>query len=286
MTLQDWRDKGEQELRLGPHPDRARRDAELLLQHVIRRERAALLARWKEVLAQEEAEIYVELLSRRAAGEPIQYILGHAEFFGLAFAVTPDVLIPRPETEHLVEAVLNIAGEMAKSHPQLRIADVGTGSGAIAVALARSLPDAQITAIEISPRALAVAKMNAQRSAVGDCIRFLRGDLLAPVANEQFEMIVSNPPYVPSGDRATLAVEVRDHEPQVALFAGIDGLDVIRRLISAAFHALTPGGLLAFEFGFGQWPAVRALLDEAGFRQIEYTPDLQEIPRVATAIRP
>jgi release factor glutamine methyltransferase len=282
MTLQEWLHKGEAQLRAGPHPDRARRDAELLLQHVLRRERAALLARWKEVLSKEEASLYAVLIRRREAGEPIQYIVGETEFYGLPFQVTPDVLIPRPETEHLVEKVLELAGRFAPP----RIVDVGCGSGAIAIALAHALPRAQVTAVDVSPRALAVAGENAKHNHLADRIRFLRGNLLSAVIDERFDLIASNPPYVASADRASLAVEVRDHEPAVALFAGEDGLEVIRRLVPAAFAALSPGGFLVMEFGHGQWPAVSALLADAGFAQIGFTPDLQGTPRVASAQRP
>ncbi|MGA2808900.1 MAG: peptide chain release factor N(5)-glutamine methyltransferase, partial [Terracidiphilus sp.] len=233
MTLQEWLRKGEATLGAGPHPNRARRDAETLLLHVVRRERAALLARWKEVLDADEVNRFIELIERRLTGEPIQYILGEAEFYGLPFRVTPDVLIPRPETEHLVEKVIEIAGRFPAALNAPRIVDVGAGSGAISVALAHELPQAQITAIDLSAPALAIAQENAKRNGVA--VRFLRGDLLAPLGEEQAEIVVSNPPYVPSTDRATLAVEVRDYEPALALFAGGDGLDVYRRLIPAAF---------------------------------------------------
>lgn len=282
MTLEEWLKKGEAQLRLGPHPEKARRDAELLMQHLLQRERAALLARWKERLSADEAAIYVDLIQRRFAGEPIQYILGKTEFFGLPFSVSSDVLIPRPETEHLVEKAIELAGRFAEP----RIVDVGTGSGAIAVALAWALPEAQITAIDISPRALTVAKQNAERNGVSDRVRFLHGNLLAPAVAERFEIIVSNPPYVAAADRSSLAVEVRDHEPAVALFAGADGLDVIRRLIPAAFAALVPNGALLIEIGYDQWPAVEELMAAAGFAGIEAGMDLQGIPRVACAEKP
>jgi release factor glutamine methyltransferase len=162
--------------------------------------------------------------------------------------------------------------------------DVGTGSGAIAVALAHECFFAVMTAIDISSRALAIAEENAERS--GASIRFLEGDLLAPVAGECFEIVVSNPPYVPSGDRASLSVEVREYEPALALFAGDDGLDVYRRLIPAAFVSLTPGGYVALEIGYGQSKAITELLARSGFEQIEFVPDLQGIPRVACARRP
>jgi release factor glutamine methyltransferase len=280
MTLQEWVAKGEAQLRKGPHPDRARRDAETLLLHVVRRNRAALLARWKEVLDAEEAGLYIELVERRFAGEPIQYIFGETEFYGLPFQVTRDVLIPRPETEHLVEHVLELAGRFT----QPRIADIGAGSGAIAVTLAAKLPDAHLTAIDLSGPALLIAKENAKRNGVA--VRILCGDLLSPVATERFEIVVSNPPYVPSTDLATLSVEVRDYEPELALFAGDDGLEVYRRLIPDAFEVLVPGGFLALEIGYGQQPAIAALLQAACFTDIEFLPDLQGIPRVACARRP
>jgi release factor glutamine methyltransferase len=283
MTLAEWVHRAEALLRAGPHPERARPDAETLLLFVIRRERAALLVRWKEVLDAEEAILYAQLVERRLAGEPIQYIFGEQEFYGLPFRVTRDVLIPRPETEHLVEKVIELAAGFAAP----RIVDVGTGSGAIAVTLAHKLPHATVKAIDISAPALAVARENAQRNGVE--LRFLRGDLLAPVvANEdsRFEIVVSNPPYVPCTDRGSLSVEVRDYEPALALFAGDDGLEVYRRLIPAAANVLTSDGLLALEIGYGQSPAIGALLEEAGYRQIEFFPDLQGIPRVACAWRP
>lgn len=269
----------------GPHPERARLDGEVLLLHIFRRANpdinsAWLAAHWNDQTGYgPELRILVE---RRCAGEPIQYIIGETEFYGLPFRVTRDVLIPRPETEHLVEKII----ELARLFPKPRIVDVGTGSGAIAVALAHEWPSAAITAIDISSSALELARWNAERAGFADRIRFLQGDLLAPVAGEKFEMIVSNPPYVPTTERATLSVEVRDYEPALALFAGDDGLEVYRRLIPASFAALVPGGFVLLEIGFGQSPAIAELLARAGFEQIEFVPDLQAIPRVACARRP
>jgi release factor glutamine methyltransferase len=282
MTLEEWLEKGAAQLGSGPHPDRARRDAEALLAHILRRNRAALLARWKEPLDAEAAARYVALIQRRMTGEPMQYIFGETEFYGLPFAVTRDVLIPRPETEHLVETVIALAARF----PEPRIVDVGTGSGAIAVALAHELPHARITAIDISAPALELARDNAGLNGVAGRIRFLRGDLLAPAAQERFDIVVSNPPYVPRADRASLAVEVREYEPALALFAGDDGLDAYRRIIPAAQATLVSGGLAAFEIGYGQAPAVRALLSDSGFDQIDSVPDLQGIQRVVFARRP
>ncbi len=217
---------------------------------------------------------------RRRTGEPIQYITGETEFYGLPFRVTPDVLIPRPETEHLVEKVLELAANFAAP----RIVDVGTGSGCIAIALAYKLPQASITAIDLSKSALAIARENAKRNGVA--MRFLEGDLLVPVTEERFEFIVSNPPYVAEADRESLSVEVREYEPALALFAGDDGLEVYRRLIPATFDALIPGGFVVLEIGYGQSPAVAELLATSGFEEIEFVPDLQRIPRLACARRP
>ncbi len=303
-------------LRQGPHPERARLDAEFLLLHIAGKNKAWLMAHADDELSAAQASGYGELIERRLRGEPIQYIIGEAEFYGLPFRVTPDVLIPRPETEHLVEKALELAaqvqdaGAKAQIHDaasatrlksrlvtkqdgfiatkNIRIVDIGTGSGAIAVALAYKLPHSQITAIDISAPALAIARENAQRNGVA--LRFLEGDLLAPVSGEQFELIVSNPPYIPAADRATLSVEVRDYEPALALFSGpepdSDGLAVYRRLVPAAFAALTPGGFLALEIGCGQSPSIGELLARSGFESVEFAPDLQGIPRVTSARRP
>ena len=282
MTLREWVERGAAHLRAGPHPDRARADADLLLQHVLKKERAALLARWNERLHEDEAATYVAFLERRHAGEPMQYIMGETEFYGLPFRVTPDVLIPRPETEHLVETVIALCRDAA--HP--RIVDVGTGSGAIAVALAHTLPQAQVTATDVSAAALDVAQQNAARNGVADHIRFLKGDLLCPVHRELFDVIASNPPYVSTTDRSTLAVEVREQEPAVALFAGSDGLSIYTRLIPQAAELLAPGGHIVLEIGYDQQQSIAALLAAGDFRGIHFVPDLQGIARVAVGRRP
>jgi release factor glutamine methyltransferase len=254
-------------------------DAELLMLHLLGKDRAWLMAHLGDEFPVDLIRRYGELLLHRYNGEPIQYITGETEFYGLPFHVTRDVLIPRPETEHLVEKVL----ELAANFEQPRIVDIGTGSGAIAVALAHKFPQAKITAIDLSAPALAIARENAKRNGVA--LRFLEGDLLVPVAAEKFDFIVSNPPYVPESDRETLSVEVREYEPALALFAGDDGLEVYRRLIPAAYNALTPNGFIVLEIGYGQAPAVTELLAHTGFQQIEFVPDLQGIPRVACAQR-
>ena len=261
-------------LRLGPSAT-AWRDAELLLMHVLACDRAYLLTHPETQLTAEQAALYEAWLARRARHEPVQYIIGEQEFFGLTFRVTPDVLIPRPETEHLVEAALERAGRESA----LRIADIGTGSGAIAVALAHALPRARVTALDISTAALVVAQENAKSHGVSDRIRFFKSDLLAAVTGEQFDMIVSNPPYVAEGEE--LERQVRDYEPDVALFAGPEGLDVYRRLIPKA--ALRPGGWLLLEIGHGQRDALERLL--SGWANVSFIADLQGIPRVACAQR-
>jgi release factor glutamine methyltransferase len=271
----------------GPHAERARRDAETLLLHVLKKDApdtnlAWLIAHDYETLQANAKADFLGWVERRRAGEPIQYITGEAEFYGLSFKVNREMLIPRPETELLVEKAI----ELSRGFEQQRIVDVGTGSGAIAVALASNLPDAHIHATDVSASALRVAQANAKRHGVEARVIFRVGDLLAPVAGKLFDLIVSNPPYVPEDDRDSLSVEVRDYEPAQALFAGADGLTIYRRLIPAAFAALFHERYLALEIGFGQQPAVEALLASAGFTGIEFTKDLQGIPRVAVARRP
>jgi release factor glutamine methyltransferase len=271
----------------GPHAERARRDAETLLLHALRADApetnlAWLIAHGYETLPERTTASFRVWVERRRVGEPIQYITGEAEFYGLSFKVSREVLIPRPETEHLAEKAI----ELARGFERQRIVDVGTGSGAIAVSLASNLPAAQIHATDVSAPALRVARANAVRNGIAERAVFLRGDLLTPVKGKRFDLIVSNPPYVPDADRDSLSVEVREYEPAKALFAGADGLDVYRRLIPAAFAALFHERYLALEIGFGQQPAVDALLSEAGFRNVEFAKDLRGIPRVAVALRP
>jgi release factor glutamine methyltransferase len=279
MRLREWLDRGEAQLSLGPHPERARRDAETLLLHLIGKNKAWLMAHAEDEFAGCAAIGYAGLLERRRRGEPIQYITGETEFYGIPIHVDPNVLIPRPETEHLVEKVHNLAAQFERP----RIVDVGTGSGAIAIALTCKLPTAQITATDLSASALHVARENAERNGVAGRIRFLEGDLLAPVAGEQFEFVVSNPPYVAESDQGSLAVEVREHEPPAALFAGANGLDIYKRLIPCARESIVTGGYLVLEIGSGQADAVAGLLRNSGFAGIEFIADLQSIDRVAVA---
>jgi release factor glutamine methyltransferase len=221
------------------------------------------------------------LIDRRASREPYAYIVGSQEFWGLSFRVTPDVLIPRPETELVVEAALEI---LPAGGTGVAIADIGTGSGCIAVTLARERPDARVVATDLSDAALAVARQNAASHAVLNRIALQRADLLDGITGP-FDAIVSNPPYVMDGDREGIQPEVR-FEPAAALYAGPDGLDAVRRLVADAPSRLRAAGILIFEFGFGQADAVEQLISQAsGLTMVALRRDLQDIPRVAIARR-
>ncbi|MDE1163479.1 MAG: peptide chain release factor N(5)-glutamine methyltransferase [Acidobacteriaceae bacterium] len=259
------------------------RDAQVLLGHVLQRERAWVLAHADDAISLEELETLRALTARRATREPLQYILGVQEFYGMEFAVTPAVLIPRPETELLVEAV-ELWATQRNSARTLQIVDVGTGSGAIAVTLATHVAGVRLTAVDISPRALEVAKANARTHSADRRIDFLENDLLTGMNEGIFDCVVSNPPYVPQLDLPTMQPEVTDHEPHLALFAGDDGLAVYRRLIPQAAHVLPHGGLLAMEFGFGQREAIAELLKE--WSEVRFLDDLAGIPRHVLAVRP
>jgi release factor glutamine methyltransferase len=254
-------------------------DARLLAQHVLGWDAAALLASGQEPAPAAFGASYDALVTRRATREPLAYITGTKEFWGLALEVSPAVLIPRPETEWLVEAAL----AQCPIGRSATIADVCTGSGCIAVALATERPQLQIVATDLSERALSVAARNAHRHGVTDRIRFVRADMLSGIT-ARFDAIVSNPPYVPAVDRLTLQPEVGGFEPALALFGGADGLDIVRALIEHATVRLSPGGVLLFEFGAGQESAIRELIAmTAALRIIDVLQDLQGIPRVAVA---
>jgi release factor glutamine methyltransferase len=256
---------------------RARADATLLLRRELRIPYAEIHAHPERLLHSLEARKFRAHTEDRLTGKPIQYILGEQEFFGLPFEVTSDVLIPRPETELVVEAAIERLG----NHIAPRIVDVGTGSGAIAVALAHALPRARIVALDISPAALVIAQRNAQRNGVAERIRFVESDLLSAVAGETYDAIVSNPPYIALGERSSLPLEVRDWEPEAALFAGSEGTEFHRRLAEAAESALSPGGWLMMEIGQSQKFAVSEIL--RNWSDVSFLNDLQCIPRVAAA---
>ena len=258
-------------------------DAETLLLHSHCQNRAWLIAHWDDDADPATQCAYRDLVARRQTGMPIQYITGASEFFGLPFSVGPGVLIPRPETEHLVEEVIRLAAQFEETG--LRVADIGTGSGIIAVAVAHALPHAHISAIDSSAQALAIAKENAVNNQLADRIDFFEGDLLAPLTGQRFEIIASNPPYIPSADSDSLSIEVREHEPHSALFAGDDGLDIYRRLIPEAHELLSPGGWLVLEIGYGQQQAIAELLFANLYSDIHFIADYQGIPRVASARR-
>jgi release factor glutamine methyltransferase len=286
-------------------------NAELLLMFILGRDRAYLYGHPEHELTAEEQAHYKDALAQRARGIPAQYITGHQEFWGMDFLVSPAVLIPRPETEHVIETVLGLVrgtfpsassgqvlwdgkatGETPVS-PQpkfggwgtgvspVRIADVGTGSGCIALALAKELPQAEIHAIDISPAALEIARANAARLQLESQVQFHEGNLLAGIEKNSFDFVVSNPPYVGESEEDTVQLEVRKFEPRNAVFAGPTGLEVIERLIPQAREVLKPSGWLVMEISGTISSSVRELL--AGWKDAKITKDLQAIERVAAA---
>jgi release factor glutamine methyltransferase len=270
--------------------------AELLLLHVLQKDRTYLYGHPEELVTSPQLDKYFSLIARRAAGEPTQHLTGKQEFWGLEFEVTPDVLIPRPETEHVVEVALDRLAlrERRADRPQktngdgFLIADIGTGSGCLAVALAKELPGAQIYGTDISPAALALAQRNATRHTVQDRVHFLESDLAHPIKADSaaaFDLIVSNPPYIPRRATPTLSREVRDHEPAIALFGGEEGYELYADLIALAAHHLKPGGIFVAELGHDSLPAVQPLLDSQNWRAVGVTNDLAGIPRVIAAER-
>ena len=270
------------------HIPSPRMNAELLLMFTLGCDRAYLYAHPERELTADEQTRYDAALAERARGVPAQYITGHQEFWGMDFIVTPAVLIPRPETEHVIEIVLELAGvERAggRGRPPhtipLRIADVGTGSGCIALVLAKELPQAEIHATDISPAALEIARANAARHQLESRIHFREADLLAGFENSSFDFIVSNPPYVGDSEEDQVQLEVRKFEPRNAVFAGPTGLEVIARLIPQAHDALRPGGRLIMEISGTIAEKVKELLRD--WNEVQIRPDLQSIPRVAQA---
>ncbi|HTZ48978.1 MAG TPA: peptide chain release factor N(5)-glutamine methyltransferase [Verrucomicrobiae bacterium] len=273
--------------------------AELLLLHVTSQSRTWLYSHPEEVLSESVAENYFLLLARRGSGIPTQHLTGKQEFWGLEFEVTPDVLIPRPETEHLIEVALDrlaVREIRAGRHQQLSrenvtLVDIGTGSGCIAITLAKELSAATVYATDISERAIVVARRNAARHGLSDRIHFLQSNLLDAFASaaansaQRFDLIISNPPYVSLREAESLPIEVRQHEPQTALFGGEEGYELYGVLIPEAAQHLKPGGLLVLELGYNSLPAVEPLLDRSEWSGVSVTKDLAGIPRVISAER-
>jgi len=262
--------------------DTPRLTAELLLAHVLRSTRVRLYTDLDRPLEGSELAAYRALIARRAAGEPTQYLTGTREFYGRPFAVDPRVLIPRPETELLVEAVL----QALPKDREARLLDLCTGSGCVAISIALERPGARLVATELSPDAAEVARANAAALAATDLVDVRVGDLFGPVESEApFDVIVANPPYVPRGEIPTLSAEVR-REPARALDGGEDGLDVVRRIVAGAPRFLVPAGLLALEIGDGQGPAVQSLLEAAGYGSVRIERDLARHDRLALGTHP
>jgi release factor glutamine methyltransferase len=255
-----------------------RMNAELLLKFTLDCDRAYLFAHPERELKEEEQARYDRALAERARGRPAQYITGHQEFWGMDFIVSPAVLIPRPETEHLLEAVLPLVGP---EQAALRLIDVGTGSGCIALALARELPRAEIHATDISPAALEIARANAARHQLESRVQFHETDLLQGLGADPFDIVVSNPPYVGESEEDQVQLEVRKFEPRQAVFAGPTGLEVIARLIPQAGNALRPGGWLVLEISGTIASEVERLLQ--GWNEVQIARDLQGVPRVISA---
>lgn len=257
-------------------------DAQTLLAHALSCDRTYLIVHFNQALTEAQTALYETLIARRAKGEPLQYITGHQEFFGLDFLVTPAVLIPRPETELIIEETLRLA--QLHNWEQPVIVDAGTGSGCIAVTLARELAGAQITATDISAEALAVARQNAERNGVRDRLQLALTDWLDALPNEAFaDFIVSNPPYIAAAEMPTLQREVRDWEPALALTDQADGLNCYRRLLRDAPLRLRSGGYFICELGYTQAAALTALLDSTVWAEHYLLNDLQGIPRTLVA---
>lgn len=264
--------------------DSPRLDAEVLLAEALNCRRIELYTAFTEIVEQRPRDVFRGLVRQRAEGTPVAYLVGRREFYSLSFRVTPDVLIPRPETEFLVITLLDRAG--GESRP-IRICDVGTGSGIIAIAAAVHLPQARVTAVDICPKALDVAKANAREHGVDDRIEFIQSDLFKAVpADRRFDFIVSNPPYITEAEMDGLARDVSEYEPRGALVAGPRGTEVIERLLPGAVERLLPGGRLLIEIGPTIHDAVVELIAAtAGLRPAETVKDLARLPRVVQAVR-
>jgi release factor glutamine methyltransferase len=266
--------------------DAPQKTARTLLGHLLGLDQAQLICRSNDALSVKEHAGYLTLIARREAGEPLQYIVGHQEFFGLDFLVAPDVLIPRPETEFLVEQVINLANRPEMPSRPL-IADLGTGSGCIAIAIAKHLQSSKIVATDLSAEALTLAVENAVRHGLENRIEFRQGDLLQPLLSNKGELdiLCSNPPYVPEQLINSLQREVRDWEPRIALAGGTDGVDFYRRLTDDSWQFLRPEGYLVLEIGFSQLETLTSLIDGEIWKLFDVKADLQGIPRTITLRR-
>jgi release factor glutamine methyltransferase len=257
------------------------REASLLICLAIKKDKAFLIAHPEYELRDDERSLLQDFANRRANREPYQYIAGHQEFYGLEFEVTPDVLIPRPETEILVERAIRSLTERPGSSTFL---EVGVGSGCIAVSILASVSNSIAAAVDISDKALAVAGRNASKRGVSERQRLFVSDVYTNVEQRNFDLIVSNPPYVPNADLETLQPEVRNFEPYASLSDGGNGLSIVEKLIRGAANFLKPGGELLIEIGFDQSPRVENMFDARLWETIEFLPDLQGIPRIAHAV--
>jgi len=258
-----------------------RLDAEVLLADLLGIERIQLYVQYDRPLIRPEVDAYRRRIARRARREPVAYITGKREFYSLEFKVDRRCLVPRPETEHLVDTALAELAARFAGKDYLKVADVGTGSGAIAVSVARTEPRAVVTATDIDAGALALAAENAERHGVSDRVRFVEGDLLVPLGDEMYDCILSNPPYVADEDWEKLPPDVRLYEPKIALAGGPDGLACIRRLITSAWPRLAPGGFLALEIGYDQGQRVLELARAEGYAHARLVKDLAGHDRVA-----
>ena len=280
MTIAEALEHASRQLEDSNVPD-ARKDASLLISFATGRDRTSIIAHPEAKLSAAEEKLFGEVVLRRALREPIQYITGHQEFYGLEFEVTPDVLIPRPETEILVEHAIGFLS--SKTRP--RFCEIGTGSGCITVAILSQVPHATAVASDISVAALGVAKRNASKNDVAGRLEFRRSDVFDSIPAGTFDAVVSNPPYVPEPDLQTLQAEVRDFEPTVALKGGYEGLVVVERIARAAPGRLVDGGLLLIEIGFNQSIKVKDMLTNDIWSAIDFLPDLQGIPRILAATK-
>lgn len=259
-----------------------RLDAELIVAHALAITRTQVIIDAQRPLADVELAKLRALVKRRRAREPMAYLLGQREFYGRVFKVDKRVLVPRPDTETLVDVALERTRACSMS---MRLLDLCTGSGCVAITLARERPTSRVTATDVSADALAVARANAQRLGAYN-VAFVEGDLYAPVAGARFDVITANAPYIATSEIATLMPDVRDFEPRLALDGGADGLDLVRRIVADAHGVLVPGGVLALEVGAGEAPAVAALLSEHGFASVDVRRDYGKIERVVSGARP